>query len=350
MTGAAQTLVAAAGLAPSIYNTQPWSFEIRGATIDLHADIDRALLGFVDPHERQLTISCGAALFNMRVAAAFIGRQLTVNLLPFPNVASLLASVTIGPRMFTRYSDAALYPAIRQRHTYRRGFLPREVPGAVFGELALAARREHAVLRVVGEGERLALLDLVVRSDAVLAGTSRYREELRQWTKGRASRLEGIPAGAYGTLPAGGSPPLRNFALADEAVTPLVERYSPDPCIAILATANDDRMSWLCAGQALQRVLLVACVRGLAASFLNQPLELEDVRRKLLPAGTPQMILRVGYPSGSVITPRRSLGDLISPLHRDPRVLDPRNDDLPNDDLPGRGVNPSRCHGVDPSR
>ena len=306
---AVQTLLAAASLAPSIHNTQPWSFHVYGATIELHADLDRTLVSCVDPHARQLTLSCGAALFNMRVAAAYLGRRLTVAILPDPSVPTLLASVTIGPYSHAHDPDAALYPEIKQRHTYRRGFVAREVPGLVVGELAVAARREHAAFVVVGKGERPWLFDLVAMSDAMLQETPGYAEELRHWTSGRASRFEGIPTLAYGTLPAGGAPPLRNFGLADAAPTQ-VEHYRPDPCIAILATARDDRLSWLCAGQALQRVLLVGCLRGLAASFLNQPLEVADARREMFGYGKPQMILRLGYPSTVTSTPRRPLSEV----------------------------------------
>ena len=310
-SSAVQTLVAAASLAPSIHNTQPWAFHVYGATIELHADLDRTLVSCVDPDARQLTLSCGAALFNMRVAAAHLGRQLTVAMLPDPSVPTLLASALIGPPLRAHDPDAALYPQIKQRHTYRRGFVAREVPGLVVAELADAARREHAAFVVVGRGERPWLFDLVAMSDAILQETPGYAEELRHWTSGRASRLEGIPTLAYGTLPAGGTPPLRNFGLTDAAPAQ-VEHYRADPCIAILATARDDRLSWLRAGQALQRVLLVGCQRGLAASFMNQPLEVADARREMFGYGKPQMILRLGYPSTVTSTPRRPLSDVIT--------------------------------------
>jgi hypothetical protein len=313
---AVQTLIAAASLAPSIHNTQPWSFHVHGTTIDMHADLDRALVACVDPHARQLTISCGAALFNMRVAAAHLGRQLDVTLLPDPSVPTLLASATIGPHLLSRDRDAALYPEIKKRHTYRRGFVAREIPGLVVAELADAARREHAAFIVIGKGDRPWLFDLIAMSDAILADTPGYADELRHWTNGRTSRLEGVPAAAYGTVPAGGAPPLRNFGLTDPAVSLPVEHFRADPTIAILSTARDDPGSWLRAGQGLQRVLLVGCQRGLAASFLNQPLEVPDARREMLGYGKPQMILRLGYPGDVVSTPRRGLAD-ITQVHSD---------------------------------
>jgi Putative TM nitroreductase len=60
-------LVQYAILAPSSHNTQPWLFKIRGDVLELYADRTRAL-PIVDPANRALTISCGAALFHLRIA------------------------------------------------------------------------------------------------------------------------------------------------------------------------------------------------------------------------------------------------------------------------------------------
>jgi hypothetical protein len=64
-----QALVQAATLAPSSHNTHPWLFWLEGTVIGLLADRTRAL-PVNDPEDRGLTISCGCALFNLRVAAA----------------------------------------------------------------------------------------------------------------------------------------------------------------------------------------------------------------------------------------------------------------------------------------
>src|SRR5918911_1973883 len=62
-------------LAPSGHNTQPWLFKIAGSnnTIEIYADRSRAL-PVVDPDDRELVISCGAALGTMRVALRRCGR------------------------------------------------------------------------------------------------------------------------------------------------------------------------------------------------------------------------------------------------------------------------------------
>ena len=62
-------------------------------------------------------------------------------------------------------------------------------------------------------------------------------------------------------------------------------------------------------GQALERLLLEATAAGVAASFLNQALEQDDlrflVRSPLTGVGHSQMILRLGYGEEVPATPRR---------------------------------------------
>ena len=92
-------LVAAAVMAPSMHNSQPWRFRIGPAsqTIEVCADPAR-MLRSGDPDGRALHIACGAALLNLRLAAAVAGRQPVVRLLPDPGQPLLLATVRLaGP-------------------------------------------------------------------------------------------------------------------------------------------------------------------------------------------------------------------------------------------------------------
>jgi len=309
-----RALIGAAGAAPSIFNTQPWSFTVRDATIEVFADTSRGLHRSVDPDGRQLAISCGAAVLNLRVAAAHLGRPSTVQPFPDPNEPTLLATVTLGEYDAFAHADADLYPAIRKRHTHRRSFQPRPVPGATLAELTACAQTEHASLTILGAAERSCLFDLVSFSEVALAEQPGYQQALTEWTAGSPTRFDGIPVTAFGSLPSGGQPPMRDFAEGHPRLHADREKYNRDPVIAILSTVRDDRVSWLQAGQGLQRLLLVACARGLAASFLNQPLDVPEIRRDMKhPSwhGTPQMIIRLGYARRDVSTPRRPVNDLL---------------------------------------
>jgi nitroreductase len=62
-------LVAKAARAPSVHNTQPWRFEAGRQGLELRADHGRELLR-IDPAGREILVSCGAALFGLRLASA----------------------------------------------------------------------------------------------------------------------------------------------------------------------------------------------------------------------------------------------------------------------------------------
>ena len=51
--------------------------------------------------------------------------------------------------------------------------------------------------------------------------------------------------------------------------------------LVALSTPMDNNEGWLAAGLGLQRLLLVATDEGYATSYLNQPIELSDLRTEL---------------------------------------------------------------------
>ena len=78
------TAVGAAVRAPSVLNTQPWRFHAHDHVIDVMADPERGLT-HLDPQGRELLMSCGAALLNLRLALAALGRSTRTRHLPDPS-------------------------------------------------------------------------------------------------------------------------------------------------------------------------------------------------------------------------------------------------------------------------
>lgn len=139
-------LVRYAVLAHSGHNTQPWLFGVDDGGLDLLADRTRAL-PVVDPHDRELTISCGAALDHLRVAGAAFGHRADIATLPDPGSPDLLATVRLdaGHRAPSR-EDAALFDAIPLRRTNRHRFDHRGVPAQTIAHLVAVAAEEGAWL------------------------------------------------------------------------------------------------------------------------------------------------------------------------------------------------------------
>lgn len=159
------SLVESAVLAPSSHNTQPWLFHLRDEGLELLADRTRAL-PVNDPHDRELTISCGAALLNLRVAADRAGHRLELALLPDGDDADVLARATLRETSATSLMDNPLFAAIRQRRTYRKPFAERDVPGDLVAALDQAAAAERAWVQVLpGADARGAFVELVGEGD-----------------------------------------------------------------------------------------------------------------------------------------------------------------------------------------
>jgi hypothetical protein len=83
----------------------------------------------------------------------------------------------------------------------------------------------------------------------------------------------------------------------------------------VLSSRTDGRVARVRAGQALQRVLLTATVRGLSAQPMTKVLEIPRLRRVIAdPADPwlPQMILRIGYGMPVPASPRRDWSEVVA--------------------------------------
>ncbi|SEM27552.1 Acg family FMN-binding oxidoreductase [Nonomuraea pusilla] len=301
-------LLTAAGQAPSVLNTQPWRFEVvHREFVELLADPDRRLR-VSDPRGRSLHVSCGAALFNLRLAVSTSGRRPVVWLLPDPEEEpELLAAVRAGDRRPATAEQRELYELLPVRRTNRLPFTGDRVPAAVWDELRTAASREGATLVRLDRRGVAETLDYAAIAEEELAHDHDYQAELRAWTMPGA-RFDGMPDHVQGPRPLRDPAPVRDFGRHAYAA-----RFEERPQLAVLTTPGDRPLDWLRAGQALQRVLLLATLRGLSASFLNQPLDLRDMRARRDPhhrRGHPQMIIRLGYGAPVGRSPRRPATEL----------------------------------------
>ena len=307
--GRLEALLEAAVLAPSSHNTQPWIFEISDSRISLLADRTRALPAN-DPDDRELAISCGAALFNLRVAAASTGVESKLRLFPDLDNDDLLAVVDLkaGPPVSDQIAE--LYSEIPRRRTYRKRFAAKPVPDSILVDLADAAGQEGAWISVLSDdGMRQQAAKLIAEGDAIQWADRSWRRELAAWMhprrKGDGLSVPGFVAPIAQTV-------VRTFDMGNGVGAKDSQLAEESPVLAVLGTSGDSQADWLKAGQALERLLLLACKTGLQASYLNQPIQTASLRPKLQHAiratGFPQILLRIGFPIEDLpAAPRRSL-------------------------------------------
>jgi nitroreductase len=290
-------LVAAATMAPSKHNSQPWRFRFDPAsqTIGLYADPERTLR-VSDPAGRGLHIACGAALFNLRLAAAVAGRHPVVRLTPDAGQPLLIAAVRLAGPCQPQEQEVELHATI----------------AGVCAELAEAAQIEGAVLHFPDRQEASRLLGLAQDAERDLLADPAYRAELAQWVGG-ARDLEGIPDEVAGPRDPERATPVRDFTPARPR-PPGYAWFEEEPQLAVLSTLCDGRADWVRAGQAMQRAWLTATLRGVAVAPITLPLETGDawqVRDPRSGIEYPQMILRLGYGLPVPHAPRRPVSDFL---------------------------------------
>jgi hypothetical protein len=301
--------------APSVHNTQPWRFRILGDQVAIYLDSDRVLRR-ADPDGREATISCGAALEFLHLTLRRFGFEAPVALTPDSGrFGPLLARVRLGEARRVDPTDRQLFEAIRWRATNRRAYRRKPVPEEVLSRATRRAKVVPVRLQIVRDPiDRAVVADLVSEADRRQMADPPFRRELARWLRpAGSSKRDGIPAGA-GKGPRTIKPiaPLviRTFDLGGGLAAIDRRIATGSPVLAILWSRTDDRIGWLEAGRALARLLLSLAGDGVAVSYLNQPLEVPAIRRRLRElwqrAGDcPQLILRAGYGPAVSPTPRR---------------------------------------------
>lgn len=308
-------------LAPSSHNTQPWRFALDGETVTLNADRLRAL-PVADPYDRELVISCGAALLNLRVALSHFGLAYAITLFPSPADPDMLARLRLVPDGHVDASLAPLFGAIVQRVTTRLPFADEPVAPDVRERLARAAQAEGVEIACVhAHDERTRLAEWIAEADRRQFDDPRFRRELAGWIHS-SRRDDGMPlyAEGVGTLLDFATPlvtlAIRTFDIGGGVAAAHQALAAGSPLIVCIATGADDAPAWLAAGQALERVLLTGVSDGLTASYVNQPIEVEALRERLRATlkidGAPQLLLRMGRGPAVAHAPRRPLADVIS--------------------------------------
>ncbi|HZC26266.1 MAG TPA: hypothetical protein VE287_04540 [Actinopolymorphaceae bacterium] len=309
-------LVKAAILAPSMHNTQPWKFRFHDHEIYVHRD-PRRELGAEDPDGRLTLIGVGAAVFNLRVAAARLGWEAATTLLPDRSQPTLAAQISLEQGANGSADLAGLYPWLPRRRTNRFPFTGQPIPTSVREELAQAAHAEHVILEWVEQDYRTRwLLELASDADFADPDEPQRLAERQLWVGGERTS-DGIGSESLGPRAREPSAGVRDLAVDPADRMRKAQRFEHLPVLAVLLTRHDSPADWLMAGQALQRVLLVATGHGLAASLLNQPIEHKDLRWLVRDPRTgwaqAQSILRLGYGPEVPPTPRRSPEEFLLP-------------------------------------
>jgi hypothetical protein len=296
--GAAAALARAAyasGLAPSVFNTQPWRWRVHPEWLDLYADRSRQL-GVADPAGRLLTISCGAALHHARLALAAEGWRGAVRRCPDPDEPDHLAR--IGPVEYVGSTPQALrrFQAAERRRTDRRPVTGTPVPRELVAGIRAAVEEERAHLHVLPADQVSDLATAATHADTLESADEALRAELRYWVGGERVAGTGVPDTAIPTYPPAGPVPHRDLGSSGTLATgPEADRAAT---YVVIFGEQDTADGWLCAGQALSAAWLTATEQGVTVLPFSAPMEVPAtrtiLRRLLAGIGHPYLVLRLG--------------------------------------------------------
>ena len=303
-------------LAPSGHNTQPWIFKIVDDVVELYVDKTRAL-PVADPNYRELIISCGAALFHLRIAMRHFGHRDIVEILPEHLNPNLLARIRLGSKRIVQVEENFLFWAISQRCTNHRPLENCRLPASLISELKSATSSEGDWLQIstqiIPEASREEIVNLIDRGDRLQMSNPLFRQELAHWiyhsrsshhegltleTQGINPRLEAMPSASFAIAPLF-SLVTRSFDLGKSQANKNRKLVETAPLLILISSNDDTPQDWLATGEALAHLLLRARIDNVCASCFNQPIEIPQLRSRLQALfpenGYPQILLRLGY-------------------------------------------------------
>lgn len=273
VTEALATAVAAAGLAPSIHDTQPWRWRMTGDGLDLHLESSR-LPDLTELEARLATLSCGAALHHARVSLAAQGWRATVTRMPDPARPEHLARLQADNPAPTPIETLTVRrgQTIGLRHTERRPLSGRRISPDALTAIITAVHAEGSLLHVLYPNQVISLAAAADHAQRAETHETRWLAELAYWTGGT-----------------------RDFG--HEGEPHLSTQHDRSALFAILYDRGDQPLNWLRAGEALSAAWLTATEIGVSLLPLSAAIEMASTRQAirilLANVGHPYLVLRL---------------------------------------------------------
>ena len=309
-------LVQVATLAPSSHNTQPWLFHVAGDTIIIAPDLSRRC-PVVDPDDSHLFKSIGCAAENLVVAAPSYGFETDVRVQPD-------GRIVVGLTKRKASGDKAALKAISERQCTKLPYDGRALATIDTAALEAAGMGEGVrVLMIDDAGRKDSILDYVNEGNSIQLSDPAFRRELIHWIRfndaaametgdGLGGRPNGQPQ-----LPTWLAKPLMSLVLTPKSqIAKDTENLRSAAGIAVFIGEHDNVQTWIEIGRAYERFALIATERGIRNAFINQPIEVRQLRSQLHVAlglasnETAHLMVRYGHGPFAPYSLRRPLADV----------------------------------------
>jgi hypothetical protein len=315
-------LIKLATMAPSKYNTQPWSFVIEDDAVRICPDLSRRL-PVADPHNRALYISLGCALENLLIGAACYGLRADLEYhLQGDQLHSVLVHLT---RTLNSQGDPQLLRAIAERQTTRGQYSGDRIPSAHLRMLVDASREPEVHFGLLTEPNEVRPIFAAVReSSRLLLSDRSFLRELMSWF--RFTRKEAGSTGDGLSNSVLGLPQLPSWLAGNATRRFLLRRQlrggkksiQGSAAVMVLAVTGNDPQRLIAAGRSFERVALTATSLRIRHSHLTPACDVVQTRIRLSSflglsnAETPVLLLRLGYADPLPASLRRPVADVVT--------------------------------------
>lgn len=309
-------LVRYATLAASSHNTQPWHFEIDPDSISILPDFTRRCAA-VDPDDHHLFASLGCATENLLLASKAVGLKGIARfddkipglVITFekvaPNRSPLFDAITTRQCTRTEYDGQPL-------STEQLRLLEEAGQGNWVSVMLLTSvQKKQEVAQYVAQGNTIQYADTA------------WAAELQAWVRFNSRDAIRTGDGLYG--PVMGNPDVPRWlgklfmrlAFSSKAQNRKdAHNIQSAGAIAVIFSEQNDPKHWIEAGRCYQRLALQSAALDLRTAFINQPVEVSDLRARFanylgLGEQRPDLVVRFGHAPLALKTLRRPLDDVI---------------------------------------
>lgn len=312
-------LIRYATLAASGHNTQPWLFRQSAQAIAVVPDVSRRT-PVVDPDDHHLYVGLGCAVENLEIAARATGRPGEVT------------DIGEGGAIFTFLSQAEtadpmvadLFQAIPLRQSTRSLYDGKPVASDQLERLSNGAVTDGVDIALITERPAIdRVRDLVIAGNDAQMADPAFIRELKDWLRFSPSAAMRKGDGLY--APTSGNPPLPEwlgpiaFDLAFKR-TSEADKYArhidSSAGIAVFAARDEGPAGWIAVGRACQRFCLAATAMGVKTAFVNQPVEVPELRHEMaalagLGSRRTDLVVRFGHAPAMPYSPRRPVDTVL---------------------------------------
>lgn len=301
-------------LAANGHNTQPWKFAIKESVVEIHPDYTRRL-SVVDPDHRELWISLGCALENFIIAAGKMGYTSEIT---YPDHAEFInVHLTADTPQVS-----ALFDAIPLRQNTRSEYDGQPIQKNDLDQLRALPLEPGVELYFTNRQDMETILEYVNQGNLRQYADKTFLDELIDWLRFNKKEALASLDGLYSHCSGNPEVPRWLGQMFVAGIKPQeqadidAQKLRSSAGAVVIASQSEDKSTWVRTGQVYERLALQLTALGIQSAFLNQPIEVAEIREQFQSAiglgnAIPQLLVRFGHADAMPCSLRRPIDQVL---------------------------------------